>query len=126
MSAAVILAATNEWNIILACRSIERGQQAIKSIKIGAENIQLCQLDLSDLNSVKSFAKQWGSKPIDCLALNAGISTSSKTPSRSVQGYESTIATNHIGHFYLMNLLLNNVNKAKSGRVVIVGSGGRI
>ena len=126
LSAARILAATNEWNIIFACRSIERGQQAIKTITKGSENIQLYQLDLSDLNSVKSFAKQWGSQPIDCLALNAGISASNKIPSYSAQGYESTIATNHIGHFYLMNLLLSNVHKSKNGRIVIVGSNGII
>ena len=46
LSAAKILAATNEWNIIFGCRSIERGQQAISTITKGSENIQLYQLIL--------------------------------------------------------------------------------
>lgn len=125
LSAARLLAASNEWQVVLACRSKDKAQAALKSISKGNENIEIMQLDLSDLRSVKDFTRSWGSRPIDCLALNAGIQTgSSGVPSRSKQGFESSIAINHIGHFYLMNLLLSNVKKSSTGRVVIVGSGG--
>ena len=47
--------------------------------------------------------------------------------SRTVQGFEETIGTNHIGHFYLTQLLLNNLGKTstktENSRVVFVGSG---
>jgi len=127
LSAARLLAASNEWHVVLACRSIDKAEAALKSIPTGNENVEIMQLDLSDLKSVKDFARSWGSRPIDCLALNAGIQTgSSGITSRSKQGFESTIAVNHIGHFFLMNLLLPNVKKSTKGRVVIVGSGGML
>ena len=84
-------------------------------------NIEVSCVDLTDLESVAVFARKWGKKPIDCIALNAGIQSSVKR--RTAQGFEATVGTNHIGHFYLLKLLLPNVKASKSGRVVIVGSG---
>lgn len=119
-----------DWKIILACRSTERGLAArqklfeearTKKIDLGGSEIVVENLDLTDLNSVKAFASRWGRKPLDCLALNAGIQASTKT--RTVQGFESTVGTNHIGHFHLLQLLLPNVKAARQGRVVFVGSG---
>lgn len=46
---------------------------------------------------------------------------------RTSQGFEETIGTNHIGHFYLSQLLLPNLSKTstktENSRVVYVGSG---
>ena len=126
-SAAKQLASTNDYTVIFACRSKERAQKALETLKSGAENIEIRELDLADLKSVRKFADSWGNKPIDCLALNAGIQTgSTKIPMRSAQGYEMTVATNHLGHFLLTNLLLKNVKLSPAGRVVVVGSGGKI
>ena len=63
--------------------------------------------------------------------MNAGIQESSSAlpgkkgeliAERTVQGYEITIGTNHIGHFALVDFLLPTINK-KDGRIVFVGSG---
>lgn len=119
------LAALNTHDIVIACRSIERAEAAKQSIKIGAENVQIAELDLADFSSIRNFCNQWGSVPIDALCLNAGVQfTDSKiTVPRTKQGFEETIGTNHIGHWLLVNLLLNNVKKAPAGRIIFTGSG---
>jgi NAD(P)-dependent dehydrogenase (short-subunit alcohol dehydrogenase family) len=55
----------------MACRSVEKAEAARKLIKNGAD-IEICELDLSDLVSVKKFATTWGSRPLHVLACNAG------------------------------------------------------
>lgn len=128
LTAARILASTNEWHVVLACRSIDKTNEAVKSITVGNENIEISQLDLADLNNIQDFVKRWGNRRIDCLALNAGVHTgyAKEHVVRSKQGFETTIATNHIGHFYLMNQLLPQVKSSSYGRIVIVGSEGAL
>ena len=71
LAAVKALATTDQWNIVMACRSIEKAEIAKKSIANNA-NIEICELDLSDLKSVKKFAANWGSRPLHVLACNAG------------------------------------------------------
>lgn len=124
LAAAKILAETDKWNVVIACRSEEKAHAARLSLGKSADNVEVLHLDLSDLDSVSAFARQWGSKRLDCLALNAGIHTGKRsTPLLSAQGHESTVATNHLGHFKLMKLLLPNVERT-AGRVVFVASSG--
>jgi NADP-dependent 3-hydroxy acid dehydrogenase YdfG len=127
LTAARMLASTNEWHVVLACRSMDKTNEAVKTITVGHENIEISLLDLNDLNNIQDFVKRWGNRKIDCLALNAGVHTGYvKEPVRSKQGFETTIATNHIGHFYLMNQLLPQVKNSPYGRIVIVGSEGTL
>lgn len=72
-------------------------------------------LDLADLASVRRFAQSW-TGPIDVLVNNAGVMMPPLT--RTVDGFEMQIGTNHLGHFALTNLLLPYVR----GRVVTVSS----
>ena len=51
-----------------------------------------------DLDSVKSFAASQSSRPVDILLNNAGIMA--VTFERSKDGFESQMATNHLGHFF--------------------------
>jgi protochlorophyllide reductase len=123
LAAAKQLAATNDWEVILACRSKELGIAAKSSFLSGSENVSVMELDLSDLHAVQQFAKKWGERRVDCLALNAGIHTGSRlAPLLSVDGHELTIATNHVGHFYLTELLRKNIELSKNGRIVYVAS----
>lgn len=128
------LASTNDWNIILACRSRIKAEQAILSIPIsdGRENIEIEELDLADFKSIKAFSKKIidSKRSINVLACNAGIQLSS-TPvgkdgspvKRTNDGFEATVGVNHIGHFYLIQLLLGVLKKQRGSRVVVVGSG---
>lgn len=85
------------------------------------------ELDLSSLASVRSFAQKWKEeikKPIDVLALNAGLALKTglapEEAPLSKDGYELTVATNHLGHFLLGNLLLDSLSPG--ARVVVTAS----
>jgi NAD(P)-dependent dehydrogenase (short-subunit alcohol dehydrogenase family) len=57
-------------NTIIITNCIERAETERKLIKY--DDIEICELDLSDLQSVRNFALSWGSKPLHVLANNAG------------------------------------------------------
>ena len=132
--AAQQLAATNMWQVVIACRSLEKGERA-RSKMSNPENVEVRQLDLADLNSVKHFCDDWGPKrPLHCLALNAGVQKSKRALGgesidcalvpRTKQGFEETVGVNHIGHFALAQRLLGNVQAGGSlSRIVWTGSG---
>ena len=127
-SACKELAATNEWSIILACQSVERGLQSLSKIPVtkGRNNIEVMELNLASLSSIKSFATNIIStgRKIDVLACNAGVQyTGSSQPKRTEDGFEATIGINHIGHFLLIQSLLDTIRKKSGSRIVIVGSG---
>ena len=77
-------------------------------------DVEVRKLDLQDLASVRAFAD--GVDGVDVLINNAGIMA---VPyAQTVDGFESQIGTNHLGHFALTNLLLPKV----TDRVVTVSS----
>lgn len=98
--------------VILAVRNVDKGLAAAETM---TGSVEVRRLDLADLSSVREFARSFR-EPIDVLINNAGISIPPLT--RTVDGFESQLGTNHLGHFALTNLLLPQV----SGRIVTVGS----
>ena len=84
------------------------------------------QLDLADLKSVKAAADDILAtcNKIDLLVLNAGVMACPL--SRTKDGFEMQIGTNHIGHFYLTQLLLPRVKETagagSEARIVVVSS----
>ena len=110
--------------VILACRNLEKANQAVENIRkvIPNANLEIIQLDLSDLASVKSFSDTFKSKyaRLDLLINNAGI----KTPpfSKTKDGFESQFGSNHLGHFALTNRLLEPLRATPKARVVNVSS----
>lgn len=84
---------------------------------------QVLPLDLVSLASVRDFAagvqERLGEDKIDALVLNAGLNTSD-LQQRTVDGFEVAFAANHLAHYLLARLLLNNV--ADNGRLVITTS----
>lgn len=110
--------------VILACRSIKKGEAAkIEVLKIHPKAIiSVMEIDLMDLRSIHSFADEFHSKhtKLDILINNAGIMM---TPySLTKDGFESQIGTNHLGHFALTGLLLKTLKKTPKSRVVTVSS----
>jgi len=97
--------------VIMAVRTPSKGEAAARQI---AGDIEVRQLDLQDLSSVRRFA-DWVEK-VDILINNAGIMASPYAV--TVDGFESQIGTNHLGHFALTNLLLPKL----TDRVVTVSS----
>ncbi|MGE2688655.1 oxidoreductase [Mycolicibacterium pulveris] len=96
---------------ILAVRNTAKGDEAAASI---TGDVEVRKLDLQDLASVRAFAD--GVDRVDVLVNNAGIMA---VPyALTVDGFESQIGTNHLGHFALTNLLLPKITE----RVVTVSS----
>ncbi|PXX03430.1 oxidoreductase [Mycolicibacterium moriokaense] len=98
-------------NVILAVRNTSKGDAAAAGM---TGHVEVRKLDLQDLASVRVFAA--GVDGVDVLINNAGIMA---VPyAQTVDGFESQIGTNHLGHFALTNLLLPKV----TDRVVTVAS----
>ena len=100
-------------HVVLAVRDVVKGERVAATIT-GDTDVRA--LDLTDLASVRAFADGWTGE-IDVLVNNAGIMAVPE--SRTADGFESQVGTNHLGHFALTNLLL----PAVTGRVVTVSSG---
>lgn len=98
--------------VVLAVRNVEKGRQARAGM---AGDVEVEQLDVSDLASVRAFAERWAG-PLDVLINNAGIMDVPLT--RTHDGLDVQTATNSFGPFLLTNLLLPHL----TDRVVWVTS----
>ncbi len=109
--------------VILAARSADKLDRTAAEIADAAPGTTLHKLivDLSDLSSVRRAALEAEAfGPIDVLVNNAGIMA---TPyQRTPDGFESQLATNHLGPFALTGLLLDQIAASGAGRVVNTGS----
>jgi len=97
--------------VILAVRNTEKGHAASERM---AGQVEVRQLDLQDLSSVRRFADHIDN--VDVLVNNAGIMATKRAD--TVDGFEGQVGTNHLGHFALTNLLLPRL----TDRVVTVSS----
>jgi NAD(P)-dependent dehydrogenase (short-subunit alcohol dehydrogenase family) len=110
---------------VIACRNTAKGEQAASAIRgaVAGAEIEIGELDLADLDSVRAFAARLSSERnrLDLLVNNAGV----MAPPRQLtkQGFESQFGTNHLGHFALTGLLLGALLAAPSPRVVTLSSG---
>ncbi len=111
--------------VIMCCRDLLKGKKAEQELlKFNfSGNIELVELDLSDLNNVKKFSKYIKNKfnYIDVLINNAGIMAPPKTFSK--QGLEIQFAVNHLSHMFLTLNLLPMLEEKDNSRVVTVTSG---
>ncbi len=94
--------------VVMACRDLKKGDAALEKIRreFPDAKVELMQLDLADLDSVRQFADNFKQRysRLDLLVNNAGIMA---IPFRETkQGFEMQFGTNHLGHFALTGLLL--------------------
>jgi NAD(P)-dependent dehydrogenase (short-subunit alcohol dehydrogenase family) len=95
--------------IIIACRNIKAGNLAAAKIKkaTGHLNIVCMELDLASLHSIRQFETAFSKtnhKEISTLINNAGLQHIAET-ANTKDGFEITFGTNHLGGFYLTQLL---------------------
>jgi len=94
--------------VILACRSLAKGETAVSQIRqeTPTAKLDLMQLDLSDLSSVHQFVQEFKERHtrLDLLINNAGVMVPPFTKTKD--GFELQFGTNHLGHFALTGLLL--------------------
>ena len=111
--------------IIMCCRDLSRGERAKQELlKFNFPgNIELFELDLSDLRKVRSSAQLIKNKfnSLDVLINNAGIMAPPKTLTK--QDFEIQFGVNHLAHMLLTLELLPMLNEKKNSRVVTVTSG---
>jgi len=100
-------------HVVLAVRNTDKGEAAAAAMP-GKTEVR--QLDLASLDSIHEFAEGYAGE-IDILINNAGVMIPPLT--RTADGFELQFGTNHLGHFALTNLLLEQI----TGRVVSVASG---
>jgi len=105
--------------IIGAARSREKARDA--GDKVDGQVIPVA-CELSDLDSVAVCADEINAlgQPIDVLICNAGIMALPELQQK--YGLEMQFLTNHLGHFVLVNRLLESVKQATAGRIVMVSS----
>ncbi|XP_061781897.1 dehydrogenase/reductase SDR family member 13-like [Nerophis lumbriciformis] len=108
--------------VILACRSRQRGEDALEDVKkeSGSSQVVFMQLDLGNLKSVRSFAETFlrDEARLDILINNAGVYLQGRTE----DGVGMMFGVNHLGHFLLTNLLLERLQECQPSRVVNVSS----
>lgn len=112
-------------HVIMVCRSEKRGEVALaEAIKeSGSDKVELMICDLGDLNSIRRFVDEYKArfKVLDVLINNAGVVSLKRQLTQ--HGFEMHLGVNHLGHFLLTNLLLDQLILAEQGRIVNVSSG---
>lgn len=102
-----------------------RRPDAAKEALAGIDGTEVDELDLGDLESVRGFAERFldTGRTIDIVVDSAGIMACPET--RVGPGWEAQFATNHLGHFALVNRLWPAI-AARGARVASVSSGGHL
>jgi len=98
------------WHVVMACRDLAKAQRVAAEMQLPAGHFSLMHLDLGSLQSVRDFASAYLALdwPLHALLNNAAsYQPRLKTPARSPEGYELSVATNHLGHFLLSRLLMD-------------------
>jgi NAD(P)-dependent dehydrogenase (short-subunit alcohol dehydrogenase family) len=110
--------------VVLACRRPAEGERAAAEIRRrGVKGaIDVLELDLADLESVRRFAGNFEKMklPLHGLINNAGVMN---TPfGKTKQSFEMQFGTNHLGHYLLTELMIPHLQKSAPSRVVILSS----
>jgi NAD(P)-dependent dehydrogenase (short-subunit alcohol dehydrogenase family) len=117
--------AKKNGTVILAVRNVKKGEGVADEIRqeYAAADVSVRELDLASLESVRAFAKSINRDydRLDVLINNAGIMMCPF--SKTDDGFEIQMGTNHLGHFALTGLLMPLLEKTEGSRVVAVSSG---
>ena len=108
-------------NLTMLARTESKLLQAAEEIRADFPDVRITEqvLDVSNLDQVRAYANNT-EEPIDILMNNAGVM--GPDFSLSIEGIESQMATNYVGHFLLTKLLVPNLEQSKNPRVISVSS----
>ncbi|KAL4450627.1 hypothetical protein ABPG77_000983 [Micractinium sp. CCAP 211/92] len=131
LNAANALAQSGDWHVIMACRDFAKAEKAAQRLGMPKGSYTVMHLDLASLESVRQFVQNFknSGRRLDALVANAAVYLpTAKEPTFTADGFELSVGTNHLGHFLLVNLLLEDLkespknNPAGAPRCIIVGS----
>ncbi|KAA9153792.1 SDR family NAD(P)-dependent oxidoreductase [Amycolatopsis acidicola] len=110
--------------VVLGSRSDAKAAAALTSIRSRVPGARLShvRLDLADLASLKTSVDALGVDSLDAVLCNAGVLVDGPERALTPDGHELMFATNHLGHFVLVCLLLPLLDASPAGRVVTTGS----
>ena len=116
-------------NIVMMCRSKERGEQALQDVRSAAKGgrVELILVDMSSQDSVRNAVNDFLSKHtrLDVLIHNAAnFDHRQKKPVMTADGLENVFATNHVNIFLMTQLLLDMLKKSAPSRIITVASKG--
>lgn len=110
--------------VIMACRNLNKANAAKEKIinKVPQADLEVLEIDLSSLESVRNFAKQFQEKydRLDVLINNAGVMMPPYT--KTDDGMELQFEANYLSHFLLTGLLLDTILKTPNSRIVTLSS----
>src|SRR3954463_12544204 len=110
--------------VVLACRNLDKGEGARRAIEtaVPGAQLELAELDLASLESVRAFAERFrgAHERLDLLVNNAGVMATPRR--RTADGFELQFGTNHLGHFALTGLLIGTMEGREDGRGVTLSS----
>jgi len=116
--------AAEGMHLVLPVRSMQKGEQLRAEImdKTPKAQIDLMLCNLSSLQSVKDFAKQFDASysRLDVLINNAGVWETKRQESQ--EGIELTFAVNHLAPFLMTNLLLEKLKATGNSKIITVSS----
>ena len=116
------------WRVVTANRDPVRASKAADSLGIDSSQVNHLRIDMGDLDSVRVGVETLIgsiSGELDAVVCNAAVyKPRLKQPELSPQGYEISMATNHFGHFLLIQMLMESLKASThpSRRVVILGT----
>ncbi|HEY9689603.1 MAG TPA: protochlorophyllide reductase [Coleofasciculaceae cyanobacterium] len=115
------------WYVVMACRNVEKTHAAAAEVGIPKDSYTVLQVDLGNLTSVRMLVSAFRSlgRSLDALVGNAAVYMPLiKEPLWSPEGYELTMTTNHLSHFLLCNLMLEDMKRSPypDRRMVILGT----
>ncbi|MCG2783639.1 MAG: SDR family oxidoreductase [Anaerolineae bacterium] len=127
--AAAIQLARLGATVIMACRSAERGAQALEDVRktANSERVELLRVDMASQASVRDFVAEFSSRHprLDVLIHNAANFDHSQTkPVLTEDGVETVFATNHVNIFLMTQLLLDTLKASAPSRIITVASQG--
>jgi NAD(P)-dependent dehydrogenase (short-subunit alcohol dehydrogenase family) len=111
-------------SVVMACRNLDKGHTAVDEVRAAVPDaqVQLEELDLASLASVRGFADRFKATHdgLELLINNAGVMGTPRR--RTADGFELQFGTNHLGHFALTTALLETLEGREDARVVTLSS----
>ena len=114
------------YHVILASRNQQKSAEAIGRLQAMTPGgkVESIPLDLASFDSIRQFATTFQAMgyPLHLLINHAGGAFPGKVAKYTADGFEMTFGTNHLGHFLLTNLLLDDLKRSGPSRVITVSS----
>jgi len=115
------------WHVVMACRNLEKAEAVAQEVGMQPDQYTVMHLDLASLNSVRNFVNKFreSGMTLNALVCNAAVYLPLlKEPQYSEDGYEISVATNHLGHFLLCHLMLDDLKQspAEDKRLITLGT----